>query len=112
LLKTVGLVDCLREALADERTRLALVYGSVVTGEDREGSDVDVLVVTEAGPREVSDRVSAVEGELGREINTVVLTTSEYRERLQRGDHFMRSVMAGPKLYVIGDDDEAARLAE
>jgi predicted nucleotidyltransferase len=112
LLKTVGLADSLREALADERTKLAFVYGSVVTGEDREGSDVDVLVVTDAGPREVSDRIGAVEEEIGREINAVVLTPTEYRERSRRGEHFLRGVMAGRKLYLIGDDDEAARLAE
>jgi predicted nucleotidyltransferase len=112
LLKTVGLVDVLREMLADGRTQLALVYGSVASDEDREASDVDVLVVGDAGPREISDRLGDVEREIGREINAVVLTPGEFRERMWSGDRFMEAVMAGPRLYVIGDDDEAERLAQ
>jgi predicted nucleotidyltransferase len=111
LLKTVGLVDLLRGVLADPRIKLALVYGSMASGEEREGSDADVLVVGEVGPREISDHLGDVEREIGREINAVVLTSDEYRKRMH-GDHFIQGVMAGPRLYVIGDDDEAERLAQ
>ncbi len=112
LLKTIGLADLLREVLADPRIRLALVYGSVASGHEREGSDVDLLVVGDVGPREISDRLGRVEQEVGREINAVVLTPDEYRNRVQSGDAFLQGVMAGPRLYILGDDDEAERLAQ
>jgi DNA-binding transcriptional ArsR family regulator len=112
LLKTIGLADLLREVLADPRIRLALVYGSLASGHEREGSDIDVLIVGDVGPREVSDRLGSVEQEVGREVNAVVLTPDEYRNRVQSGDTFLQGVMVGPKLYALGDDDEAERLAQ
>lgn len=111
LLKTVGLGEALRGALSGAEVELALVYGSVAAGEERQGSDVDVLVVGRAGPREVSDRLGPVEREIGRELNPVVLTPGEFRARSRRGDAFLSEVMRGPKLYLIGDEDEAGRLA-
>jgi len=111
LLKTVGLGDALRAALSGQKVRLALLFGSLAAGDDRAGSDVDLLVVGTARPRAVSEVVGGVEREVGREINAIVLTPREFSARLRRKDPFLSSVMAGPKLFVIGDEDEAERLA-
>jgi predicted nucleotidyltransferase len=47
VLKTFGIADPLRDALKPLRDliELALVYGSVAKGDDRGGSDIDLLVV-------------------------------------------------------------------
>jgi len=112
LLKTVGVAGALRAALSGAPISLALIYGSLATGEDRAGSDVDVLVVGAARPRAVSDLLGRVERRLGREINSVVLDAGEFRRRLREGDRFLCDVMAGPKIMLVGDEDEARRLAQ
>src|SRR3954453_15763855 len=49
MLKTVGLAEPLRDALAPiaDQIDLAFIYGSVVSGEDRADSDIDLLVVAD-----------------------------------------------------------------
>jgi predicted nucleotidyltransferase len=111
LLKTVGLGDALRQALAAMPVAVAFVYGSIAAGEDREGSDADLMVIGDATPRTVSDALGEVERELGREVNAVVLTEHEFRARIARGDPFLANVTVGPKLFVIGDEDALAGLA-
>ena len=112
LLKTVGLADVLREALAAAKgVQLAFVYGSLAVGDDRPGSDVDLLVLGRARPRAISDLLSEPERTIGRAVNNVVLTPKEFAERLEQNDPFLTRVLAGPKIFVIGDQDALARLA-
>ncbi len=49
VLKTSGMADVLREALAPVagRIRAAFVYGSIAKGEDTAASDVDLMVISE-----------------------------------------------------------------
>ena len=111
LLKTVGLAGVLRDALSRLDIELAFVYGSLAAGEERETSDVDLLVVGSARPRQVSDLLGPCETQVGRQINPVVLTTREFRRRLKAKDPFLSDLIGGPKLFVIADEDELARLA-
>ncbi|MBN2848075.1 MAG: nucleotidyltransferase domain-containing protein [Coriobacteriia bacterium] len=112
LLATTGLGDRLRDALADlPDIRLAFIFGSVAAGTDTAESDLDVFVVGPLGLRDVAARlVPALRG-IGREPNIVVMTEAELRERLAAGDHFVSTVMAEPKLWLAGDDDELAAVA-
>ena len=106
--KTAGIVDLLRlclEPLAD-RIQTAFVFGSVACGEETATSDIDLLVV---GDVSLFDIVSATEGireALGRDLNPTVFPPEEYADKVRAKDHFLTTVLAGPKLTVIGDDDE------
>ena len=93
------------------QVRLAFIYGSVAAGDERPGSDVDLLVVGTARPRAISDAIAGAEEQIGREVSTVVLTPREFRERVKGDDSFLSAVLEGPKIAVIGDEDEAVRLA-
>jgi predicted nucleotidyltransferase len=112
LVKTVGLADVLRQALESEKgIRLAFVYGSLAAGEERPDSDVDLLVVGRARPKSLALALSRAEQVIGRAINSVVLTGREFSQRAKGKEPFLSSVLAGPKIVVAGDEDEAARLA-
>ncbi|MDQ8034788.1 MAG: nucleotidyltransferase domain-containing protein [Bordetella sp.] len=112
--KTHGVVPALREALAplDAQIRLALVFGSMASGTASVGSDVDVLVLGEAGFVEVAQAVFPLHASLGREVNPVLYTPSEFASRVRGGDAFARDVLAKPKLFVKGDANELAELTE
>src|SRR5438046_7940333 len=47
LIKTVGIVDVLREALkpVQKRIKIAFIYGSIAAGKARAESDVDLMIV-------------------------------------------------------------------
>ncbi|MHB8804390.1 MAG: nucleotidyltransferase domain-containing protein [Coriobacteriia bacterium] len=107
LLATVALGDRLRAAFQDlPGVRLAFVFGSVAAGEESPDSDLDVFVVGDLGLRDVSTRLVPVLRDVGREPNIITMSESEFRERAVSGDHLVATVLSGPKMWVVGDDDE------
>jgi len=110
VLKTSGLVEVLREALVREGVALAFVFGSVARGEEGAEGDVDVMIVADVGLRTVSSWLSGVPEKLGREVNPHVMSADEFRTRGGGKADFLRRVIDSPKLFVVGDDDELARL--
>ncbi len=112
LRKTAGLADVLRDALAGlrERIALALVFGSVARGEEGPRSDVDVLLVGEIGFAEVVRALHGAQVHIGREINPVVLSPAEFRQKASGGDAFLVEVLGNEKLYLMGDEHDLGKL--
>ena len=114
MIKTAGVADVLRRALSSlaDRIVVAFVYGSMARGEETAGSDVDVMVIGEAGFREVCAALREAQQELGREVNPTVYSADEAREKIAGGQHFVSAVLRDPKVFLIGDEDELGRLAQ
>lgn len=110
VLKTSGLVEVLRDALAQKGVEAAFVFGSVARGEEGAEGDVDVMIIADVGLKMISTWLSGVPERLGREVNPHVMNKAEFKRRRESGDHFLLRVMDSPKLFVVGDDDELARL--
>lgn len=111
VVKTIGLVEPLREALRplEKRIELAFVFGSVAKGNERAGSDLDLLVISEdLGYADIYELIVGVERTLSRTINPTVFTPVEWRQRLQQRDSFATRIWSQPRLMVIGADDAAA----
>jgi len=111
--KTVGVHHAIRSALASLRpaVKIAFVYGSVARNQERAESDVDLMVLGNASLGEVVSALAPAQKVLGREINPTLFPTSEFRTKLAAGNHFLRSVMKEKKLFVVGTEDELAKLA-
>lgn len=100
--RTVAAPDVLRRNLAGLRgVERAFTYGSYPRGEETPTSDVDLMIVGSPDVDELTDRVEAAEGELGRIINYTILTEVELAHRRKHRDRFVASVEAGPTLPVI-----------
>ena len=71
LKKTAAIADVLREAMEPlaDRINAAFVYGSVARGDERSGSDLDVMILGEAKFAEVVHALAAAGETLRREIN-------------------------------------------
>lgn len=111
-LKTVGLGDRLRQAIAEKGgADIAFVFGSYAKNQENLASDVDVFIIGGISSRELAPVLNELEEELGREINATVFSPDELRTRIDNQDHFVRSVLRGPKLFLIGDEDVLERLA-
>lgn len=103
--KTVGLAEPLRQALEPQRQaiKLALVYGSVAKGQETAVSDVDLLLVSDTLTLEAVYRLLAdAEQALTRKINPTLYNLEEYRRRLGKGSPFLKRVLAGDTLVLIG----------
>jgi len=111
VLKTAGLADVLRERLsAISGISVAFVYGSFARGEERADSDVDVMVIGELDVSEVVGSLTRAQDELRRDLNPSVFPPAEFREKLLAGDHFLQRVVAGPKLFLVGDAHDLERV--
>ncbi|MGA2466408.1 MAG: nucleotidyltransferase domain-containing protein [Thermodesulfobacteriota bacterium] len=106
VLKTSGLADVLRSALADKRIRVAFVFGSIAHGEEKAGSDVDLMVIGQLGLRDLSRLLSGIEEKIGREVNPHVFHEAEFRKRVRAKEHFVSSVMETPNIFIIGSHHE------
>jgi predicted nucleotidyltransferase len=106
VLKTSGLSDVLKSALSDKRIRVAFVFGSIARGEEKAGSDVDLMVIGQLGLRDLSGLLSGIEEKIGREINPHVLHEDEFRKRVRAKEHFVSSVMESSNIFIIGSQHE------
>jgi predicted nucleotidyltransferase len=114
LRKTVGLGDRLREALLPlaDRVRIAFVYGSMAAGTAAPHSDIDIMVIGDVSFSDVTRVLHPEQLALGREINPTVMSAGEFNSRRRARDGFVRSVISGPKIWLVGGEDEFAELGK
>src|SRR5262245_12975662 len=112
VLKTSGLADVLREALNDGGIRLAFVFGSIANATENAHSDLDLLVIGTISLRQLGRRLSGIAAKIGREVNPHIFTEEEFKRRMKTGDHFITSVLAAPRLFVIGSEDELKTMGQ
>lgn len=104
--KTRGVEALLREALMDDRIELAFIHGSIASGTQEPQSDVDLVVVGNLGLRAVMGLLSKATDKISREINPMVYSVAEFRSKLQGNDHFLTTVIAKPKIFLMGTEDD------
>jgi predicted nucleotidyltransferase len=111
VLKTVGLVEPLKRALSPMagQIHVAFVYGSVAKGSDTARSDIDLMIVgDELSYAELYAALADVESTLMRPVNPTLLTSAEWRQRVDARDHFVQGVLRGPRLLVLGAEEDLA----
>ena len=107
VLKTSGLADVLRAALAPLAAQIsaAFVYGSVAKRQDTAKSDIDLMVVSDS--LTYADLFAVLEeatNRLGRPVNPTVYSRQELDKRVRTNNAFIKRVLAQPKLWVIGEE--------
>lgn len=111
VLKTNGLADLLKQALSAElKIKIAFVFGSFARKEEKAASDIDLMVIGDIGLRKLTGLLMDVSEKLGREINPYRLTESEFIKRKREKDHFLQEVLASPKIFITGTEDELETL--
>jgi predicted nucleotidyltransferase len=109
ILKTSGLGDVLRAALAQHARAIsaAFVYGSVAKKQDAAGSDIDLMVISDS--LNYADLFASLEDatkRLDRPVNPTVYSKQDLKKRIKQGNAFVTRVLAQPKLWLIGGEDE------
>src|SRR2546427_5489214 len=108
--KTVGLVDMLREVLDPFADRIdwAFVYGSMARSKELAASDVDLMIIGRVGLADMATAVRQAEGRLNRPVNPTLYSREEFATKLAAGHAFLRAVLDGEKLFILGDPHELA----
>src|ERR1039458_7173467 len=107
VLKTSGLVDVLRSALAPlaGQVKLAFVFGSVAKATDTVTSDIDLLVVSDTlAYGELFAALEPATNRLQRTVNPTLYSRADIVSRRRAGNPFIKRVFAQHKLWVIGQE--------
>ena len=109
VLKTFGLTEPLREALAPyvEKIEVAFVYGSVAKRTDTARSDIDVMVIgDELSYPDLFTAFQRVETHLGRQVNPTFLSRDDWKRKLCQKDSFVDKISAQPKIFLYGAEEQ------
>ena len=107
VLKTMGLADVLRAALAplEAQVSTAFVYGSVAKQQDTAHSDIDVLIVSATlGYADVFGALESATTQLGRKVNPTLYTPEDISKRVAQDNAFVTRVLQQPKIWLIGSE--------
>lgn len=110
VIKTAGLRDVLSNTLAViDGVEVAFVFGSLAGGSSKATSDVDLLVIGNAGLRKLAGPLRSAGMVLGREINPITMTAAEFKKGRAKNP-LLVDILGKPKLFVKAGADELERL--
>jgi len=88
------------------------VFSSVAQGKATSSNDIDLLVIGSAPFAAVVQACHAGIEQLGREVNPVVMTRAAFQKKQREGDRFVSRIEKEPRIVLVGDAGEFAKLAE
>ncbi|CAN5514850.1 hypothetical protein BH10PSE16_BH10PSE16_08310 [soil metagenome] len=109
VLKTTGLADVLRAALAPLASQIeaAFVYGSVAKQQDTAHSDIDVMIVSSSlGYADVFGALESATTALGRKVNPTLYSPADMARRIAQDNAFVTRVLQQPKIWLIGAEGQ------
>ena len=106
---TVVIADALRSL--QPAPELALVFGSLARGDESAGSDVDLLLIGDNSFGEVVKALYPAQAVLQREINPVLYSAGEFARRCAAKEALVVDILARPKLFIIGNQNDLGKLA-
>jgi predicted nucleotidyltransferase/biotin operon repressor len=84
----------------------AWIFGSVATGEDEPGSDLDLFVLTRSDNmvepvlERISDRLTTWQRQFGADIRPIVLPYEKALRQLRAGDAFLANALRSPRMIM------------
>lgn len=97
--------ELLSKELSKEKIKYALIYGSFAKGTEKEESDIDLLVVGDVTESYLLNTIPKIERKTGREINFILWTEKEFREKVKKHIPLVKEISKTPVIMIIGDKD-------
>lgn len=102
------LMDDLRAAAATLDAQLVLVFGSLARGEDRPGSDVDVLVVGALSAIDAQAAFAPVARKYHRPVDVITVEHERLMRELAARSVFWHDIFGGDTIVLKGEGAHAA----
>lgn len=100
--KTIGVEARLQEALAGvPGVEEAFLYGSYARGDERPASDLDLMVIGPVDQEMLTERLTDVERDLGRDVNVTSYERGELERSQGGGDVFLKNALGGPRVELV-----------
>lgn len=88
------------------KIRFAMLSGKFARRLPRKKNEVDLLIVGEINAGRIGKLVKKGEEKFGREINFTVMSEEEFAFRKKRNDPFVKGILEGSRIMLIGDEEE------
>ena len=85
------------------KVEAAAIFGSAARGDSDEGSDIDLLLVTELPQLKAQALFKAVGRALGRPVNVLAYSPAAWRDAVAKGNAFVREILESPLVPLKGD---------
>lgn len=107
VIKTSGLGgEVLKRKTKLGKVKYAMISGRYARGKPRTANSVDLLIVGSVVLPELSQLIKAEEVRRDQEINFTVMSEEEFQFRKLRNDPFVKEILSGSRIIVIGDEEE------
>ena len=83
----------------------AFIYGSFAKGEEREDSDIDLLIIGEVNEDKLIEEIGKLERKLQREINYAIYEKEDFKKKKKEGNPFILDISKEKKIFLIGDEN-------
>jgi predicted nucleotidyltransferase len=106
VLKTSGVAGQIRSSLENLKgIEFAFIYGSYAKGEEKPDSDVDLLIIGDVDLELLDASLEKSEKIIGREINYVLYSRKEFRDKKKGKVGFLTDVLGGKKITLHGAEN-------
>ena len=107
IFKTTGVQGSIKAVLSKLKgVQAAFIYGSYAKGSEKEDSNINLMVVGQVNITELNDVVMGLEEKMKREIDYLAFDEQEYRKRKDAKDPFIREIVKGKKIFLLGKEDD------
>lgn len=111
--KTIGVEGKLKILIEKHKViKFAFLYGSFAKGGEKGLSDIDIMIVGNIKPKDITRGLYKYQSEINREINSVIYSPDEFLRKLKAGNHFINAVIKEPKIFLKGAEDEFRRFIQ
>jgi len=83
----------------------AFIYGSFAKGEEKEDSDIDLLIIGEVNEDKLIEVISKLERRLQREINYAIYGKEDFKKKKEERNPFILDILKEKKIFLIGDEN-------
>ena len=83
----------------------AFIYGSFAKREEREGSDIDLLIIGNVDEDKLIEEIGKLERKLQREVNYAIYEKEDFNKKKKEGNSFILDILREKKILLIGDEN-------
>jgi len=83
----------------------AFIYGSFAKGEEREDSDIDLLIIGKVNEDKLIEEIDKLERKLQREINYAIYGKEDFNKKKEEGNSFILDILKEKKIFMMGNEN-------
>jgi len=106
-LKEFGVLNSVKELFLDLKgVNFAFIFGSVAEGKEKNDSDIDLMIIGKPDLNKLNSGIRNTEEKFNRQINYIVYSQKEFKERKKKKTHFILNVLKSKKIMIKGNENE------